>query len=53
MTKKAYFQLIGEIGFEKITLQNLTKKAVINCSTIFKGAPDEKPFPMLLKFWNM
>ena len=41
MIKTAFFALIGEIGFEKITVQNLTKKAVINRSTFYLHYTDK------------
>ena len=41
MIKTAFFQLISEIGFEKITVQNTTKKAVINRSTFYLHYTDK------------
>ena len=41
MIKTAFFALISEIGFEKITVQNLTKKAVINRSTFYLHYTDK------------
>ena len=41
MIKTAFFQLISEIGFEKITVQNITKKAVINRSTFYLHYTDK------------
>ena len=41
MIKTAFFALISEIGFEKITVQNLTKKAVINRSTFYLQYTDK------------
>jgi AcrR family transcriptional regulator len=41
MIREAFFELIEKIGFEKITVSNLTKKAVINRSTFYLHYTDK------------
>jgi AcrR family transcriptional regulator len=47
LIRAAFFELVGTIGFEKITVQNLTKKAAVNRSTFYLHYTDK--FDMLAK----
>ena len=41
MIKEAFFELMDSIGFEKITVQGLTKKAMISRTTFYLHYQDK------------